>query len=118
MARWIDTVEPAKPSDDIDESAIARGASIFYSDEANCASCHSGGFFTNNQTVDVGTGLELQVPPLVGLDGRGRYMHDGCAETLMDRFTDEACGGGDQHGKTSHLSGDELGDLVSFLRTL
>jgi cytochrome c peroxidase len=36
-------------------------------------------------TVDVGTGSALQVPSLHGLALRAPYMHDGCAETLLDR---------------------------------
>jgi len=118
MASWIDTIEPPKPSNQLDAEQVARGAAVFYSSETGCVSCHSGGFFTNNETVDVGTGLALQVPPLVGLDGRSGFMHTGCADTLMDRFTDEECGGGDRHGKTSHLDDAQLNDLVAFLRTL
>jgi len=44
-------------------------------------------------------------------------MHDGCAATLADRF-DPACGGGDLHGKTSHLTPAETGDLVAYLKSL
>jgi hypothetical protein len=44
-------------------------------------------------------------------------MHTGCAPTLRDRF-DPLCGGGDRHGKTSHLRETQLDDLIAFLRTL
>ncbi len=45
-------------------------------------------------------------------------MHDGCAPTLHDRFTNTACGGGDKHGKTSHLAPEQIDDLVAYLESL
>ncbi len=101
-----------------DEQAVARGKALFERSAVGCASCHSGERFTNNATVDVGTGGAFQVPSLVGLSHRPPYMHDGCAKTLMARFTDERCGGGDLHGQTSHLSQSELQALVAYLSTL
>ena len=44
-------------------------------------------------------------------------MHDGCATTMRDRFRAD-CGGGDAHGRTSHLSETQLADLVAYLETL
>jgi len=44
-------------------------------------------------------------------------MHDGCGETLTERFTG-ACGGGDLHGKTAQLDPVQLADLVMYLETL
>ena len=79
--------------------------------------CHSGAGFTNNATVDVGTGRAFQVPSLVGIGSRGPFMHDGCAKTLAGRF-DPACGGGDRHGKTSGMTPDEINDLVSYLQSI
>lgn len=38
-------------------------------------------------------------------------------QTLRERF-DPSCGGGDRHGLTSHLSGNQIDDLVSYLETL
>jgi hypothetical protein len=45
-------------------------------------------------------------------------MHDGCAATLEARFTSTVCGGGDDHGKTSHLTPAQLSDLVGYLESL
>lgn len=42
-------------------------------------------------------------------------MHDGCAETLEDRFG--ACGG-NFHGNVAHLPGTGLSDLIAYLKTL
>lgn len=41
-------------------------------------------------------------------------MHGGCALTLLARFADQSCGGGELHGHTSSLSGAELQDLVAL----
>jgi hypothetical protein len=43
-------------------------------------------------------------------------MHDGCANTLRERFDTEC--GGELHGTTAHLSADELSDLVNYLESL
>jgi cytochrome c peroxidase len=82
------------------------------------ASCHSGERTTNNRNLDVGTGAAFQVPTLRSIAWRAPYMHNGCAPTLRARFTDAACGGGDRHGVTSHLSSGQLDDLVAYLETL
>jgi hypothetical protein len=59
----------------------------------------------------------LQVPSLRGVGYRAPFLHNGCAATLRARF-DPACGGGDLHGKTSQLTDDQIGDLVSYLESL
>ena len=66
----------------------------------------------------VGTSPEpLKTPSLRGVSKRLPLMHDGCASTLRARF-DLGCGGGDQHGVTSHLDADQIDALVSYLETL
>ena len=116
LGGWIETIpaEPARAPGDPD--AAARGAEIFADPAVGCATCHSGPALTNGTTVAVGTGRAFQVPRLTGLAARAPYLHDGCAATLLDRFG--PCGGGDQHGVTSHLTEQELHDLVAFLETL
>ncbi|MBL8678201.1 MAG: c-type cytochrome [Myxococcales bacterium] len=95
-----------------------RGRALFHDATVGCAGCHSGRLGTNSQTTDVGTGMALQVPALTGIAWRAPYMHDGCAPTLLDRFTNTRCGGGDRHGRTSHLSPSQLSDLVAFMQTM
>lgn len=90
------------------------GRAVF--EAAGCATCHSGPRFTDETNRDVGTGEAFQTPSLVGVRFRAPYMHDGCAETLEERF-DPACGG-DAHGDVEDLSEDELGLLVEYLRSL
>jgi cytochrome c peroxidase len=55
----------------------------------------------------------------MGIADRAPFMHDGCAPTLRDRFTgNAACTGGDKHGVISHLTTEQVDDLVAFLETL
>jgi mono/diheme cytochrome c family protein len=119
LASWIDKtpalkLESAHTPDT--DATVARGKALFESAEATCASCHSGPALTNNQTVDVGTGGNFQVPSLHGLALRAPFMHDGCAKTLADRF-DPGCGGA-SHGNTAQLSEADKLDLISYLETL
>lgn len=115
LAQWIDRQSPwaAEPRD---LEQVKRGQELFQSSSTGCASCHAGPLRTNNQTVDVGTGSALQVPALRGVSFRLPVMHDGCAETLRDRF--EASCGGSRHGTTAQLSESELDDLIAYLETL
>jgi hypothetical protein len=114
---WIDAQPRRTHTMPTDTAAVARGKALFDDTaHAGCASCHTGPSFTNNATVDVGTGGMFQVPSLVGIGTRGPYMHDGCAPTLKDRFG--PCGGGDKHGLTSNLTGPQINDLIQYLDTL
>lgn len=117
LAGWLFDQRAPQALRDADDAAAQRGKHLFESDEVACASCHSGSALTNNKTVDVGTGEPLQVPSLVGIAYRAPFIHDGCAQTLRDRF-DPECGGGDKHGRTSQLDEAELDDLVAYLESL
>ena len=113
---YLGTFHPAPPVAGLDWQAVARGKALFESNDTGCTACHTGAKLTNNATVGVGTGDNFQVPSLRGVGQRAPYMHDGCAETLADRFG--PCGGGDQHGHTSQLSPAQISDMVQFLRSL
>jgi mono/diheme cytochrome c family protein len=117
-AAWIDSIPDVQISPSTDAAAALRGKAIFEDAKVACATCHSGPRLTNNVGADVGTAGLLQVPSLRGLAARAPYMHDGCAATLEERFTNPACGGGDMHGQTSHLTPAQIADLVSYLETL
>jgi mono/diheme cytochrome c family protein len=117
LSGWLFAQHPPARMRAADDAAALRGKALFESESVGCATCHNGEKFTNNETVDVGTGSLLQVPSLVGIAYRAPFIHTGCAPTLRDRF-DPACGGGDKHGHTSDLSEDEIGDLIAYLETL
>jgi len=116
LFRWVDKIPrlEAPPADDL--AVVERGRALFNDADVACATCHSGDKFTNNASVSVGTDGAFQVPSLIGLVWRAPYMHQGCAATLADRFG--SCGGGDAHGKTSHLTAEQRADLIAYLETL
>lgn len=98
-----------------------RGRAIFFSEATGCASCHRPAMFTDRQVHDVGTaggplerkGSRIDTPSLRGLARTAPYLHDGSAATLREVLT--TANPADQHGRTSHLSAQELDDLVAFL---
>jgi mono/diheme cytochrome c family protein len=110
---WLEQL-PAPKRPGVDSAARARGQALFQG-KGTCSSCHSGPSYTNNATVDVGTGGPLQVPPLVGVGARAPLLHAGCAKTLTERFTVCATSG---HGQTLNLTTVEISDLVTFLNSL
>lgn len=112
IGRFLDA-QPAPRGSISDTDAVARGRVHF--EETGCASCHSGPKFTDNSTVDVGTGGEFQVPPLLGLAERGPYLHHGCAPTLEELFE---CGIEGQHADIRGLDDPGFGDLNTYLRSL
>lgn len=108
-----------------------RGRELFFSKDTACATCHSGPFFTDSQSGkpskrhDVGTGgddasekmgPEYDTPMLLSLYRTAPYLHHGRAATLKDVLT--TGNRNDRHGKTSHLSTQQVEDLVEFLKSL
>jgi len=116
LTSWLREVPRVGPSDVRDDDAILRGKAVFESEKAACSTCHVGDNFTDNTTVDVGTGEKLQVPSLVNVRNRAPFMHNGCAQSLHDRF-DPACGGS-KHGDISALSEADIDDLVAYMLSL
>ncbi|MDH5672138.1 MAG: c-type cytochrome [Myxococcales bacterium] len=120
LSEWLFAQRPPPAMVAADDPAAMNGKRIFESEEVGCASCHAGAALTDAESYFVGTTAgehPLQVPSLRGIAYRAPFIHDGCAETLHDRF-DPACGGGDLHGKTSHLQPEEIDDLVAYLKSL
>ena len=107
-----------------------RGKKIFFSKETNCASCHSGPYYTDSrlqkpfQLHDVGTGDDpaekmgpkFDTPTLIGVYRNTAWLHHGKAKSLMEVLT--TTNPKDQHGKTSHLSPEQKEELVAFLKAL
>ena len=113
---WIDSVPKSTTADDLDKDALERGRALFNDKDVACATCHSGPDFTDNALHDVGTGAAFITPSLVDVNVRAPLFHDGCAATLQARFG--LCGGGDAHGRTSHLTRAQEADLVTFMQSL
>ena len=116
MLRWLDSIPELPNPPPAAPTAVERGRTLFGSAALGCTTCHAGARLTNNLTVDVGTGMKVQVPSLRGVSWRAPFLHTGCAPTLADRFG--SCGGGDKHGHTSQLTADEVADLSAYLETL
>lgn len=108
-----------------------RGKALFFAKETQCATCHSGPYYTDSSLQkpfklhDVGTsgndasermGPLYDTPTLLGLYRTAPYLHHGKAATLRDVLTTQ--NPKDQHGKTKHLSSAEIDDLVAFLEAL
>lgn len=112
---WVEKV-PAPPAPSwVDQNAAQRGRTLFTTASVGCSVCHAGPKFTNNATVDVGTGGSFQVPPLVGVGWRTPLLHDGCATTIADRFGKCAT---PQHGNIGTLTSQNISDLTAYLETL
>ena len=106
-----------------------RGKSLFFNKDTNCASCHSGPYYSDSSLTkpfklhDVGTGdgeneklgPSFDTPTLLGVYRMGPYLHDGRAKTLDDVLTINP---GDKHGKTSQLTKGQRDELVAFLKSL
>jgi len=104
-------------------SAARRGERLFNSKEVGCAPCHPAPLFTSLGTYDVGTRGQFDgengtfdTPTLVEIWRTAPYLHDGSAATLRDVLTES--NKGDRHGKTSHLTADQINDLVEYLLSL
>ena len=87
-----------------------------------CAYCHSGPKYTNQQQVDVGTGKStdrspvIDVPQLPNVAYSAPYLHDGSARSLEEIWT--VFNPKDTHGVSNDLTKDELNDLIEYLKTL
>lgn len=115
LGPWLDRI-PAPSGVTVDVAMAQRGQVLYRSEATQCTTCHAGPLRTNNMLVNVGTGGAFKVPSLVGVGARAPFLHDGCAQTLLDRFG--TCGGGDLHGRTSHLTPADLADLVAYLESI
>ncbi|MBX2801481.1 MAG: hypothetical protein KTR31_27640 [Myxococcales bacterium] len=119
LGEWLHDLDTPEVTPQGDHDAVERGRALFGSPEVGCIDCHQGSQLTDSLLHVVVPGADpTKTPSLLGVGARNPYMHTGCAPTLMHRFTDEDCGGGDLHGTTSHLGEDELRALVSYLQSL
>ncbi|MFO0758020.1 MAG: c-type cytochrome [Byssovorax sp.] len=107
-----------------DEAAqIARGAAVFRSAEAGCASCHrdegKAARFTDNLVHDIGTRARadreggFDTPSLRFVAARAPYFHDGRYATLRAVIRSN-----EKMGSTKHLSEADLVALEAYLRSL
>lgn len=115
LGDWLDEVPALREMAPRSGGSPERGEALFRDAQVGCARCHSGLFFTDNRSHDVGTGGFFQTPTLLGLFDRAPYFHDGRAATLEDRFTRWHT---ERHGSLRGLSPSNIRDLVAYLETL
>jgi YVTN family beta-propeller protein len=104
--------------------AELRGQVVFESSETGCADCHPAPLYTDLQVHDVGTadgngewfGPLIDTPTLRFLYDSAPYLHDGSASTLHEVLT--TSNPSDEHGTTSHLTEQEIADLIALMLAL
>jgi YVTN family beta-propeller protein len=100
-----------------------RGEKLFKDRQVGCATCHPPGLFTDLKTYDVGTrgrfdksNDRFDTPTLVEIWRTAPYLHDGSVATMRDVLTTANLQ--DKHGKTSHLTPQQIDDLAAYLLSL
>ncbi len=109
------------PGDGKLSEAARRGRRIF--GLAGCADCHTPPLFTDRRPHDVGTRRSFDkpndlfyTPTLIECWRTAPYLHDGSAVTVRGVLTRN--NPHDAHGRTSHLSEEELDNLVEYVLSL
>jgi YVTN family beta-propeller protein len=101
--------------------AAERGKGIFAGAKGACIDCHQGDLYTDEQIYDLGLGSTadaykgFNTPSLRGVFRKVELLHDGRASNLREVLT------GDHAPQKVHgesLTGEELGDLIEYLKTL
>jgi len=104
-------------------TAAQRGKKLFSDSTTGCAKCHPSSLFTDLKSYEVGTRGQFDkpedifdTPTLIEGWRTAPYLHDGSATTLRDVLTTR--NPGDKHGKTKHLSPQQIDDLAAYLLSL
>jgi DNA-binding beta-propeller fold protein YncE len=99
-----------------------KGKAIYESAKAACTTCHPAPLYTDLKMYDVGTRGELDrvdafdTPTLIELWRTAPFLHDGAAKNLREVLT--TSNKGDKHGTTSHLTQEQIDQLVEYLLSL
>lgn len=112
-------------------TADAIAGQAIFQGTGQCASCHSGGDFSDSAggllhdvgTIKPGSGKRLggtltgfDTPTLKGVWETGPYLHDGSATTLLDVLT--VANPANRHGNTTSLTATQLNQLVAYLQQI
>lgn len=103
----------------LSDSAL-RGQELFAS--VGCTRCHNSEWYTDLDRYDVGTGKHREegkafdTPTLIEVWRTAPYLHDGRARTMTDVLRTH--NPNDKHGRTSHLSDEQINDLSEYILSL
>lgn len=118
LATWLDGIPAVPAVSPAPDAVLERGRTLFEDAQVGCTECHAGPQLADHELVAVATGATpTKTPSLLGVGTRAPYMHTGCADTLLERLTDESCGG-DNHGDLSGLAPTDLEALAAYVSTL
>lgn len=126
MDEWLESLKPAPSPHLVNgrlSEAAQRGEQLFKSPAVGCAACHPPGRFTDSQAYNVGThgpfdggNRTFDTPTLVELWRTAPYLHDGSAITIREVLATR--NPKDRHGRTSHLTPEQIDDLTAFVLSL
>jgi len=97
-----------------------KGKKLF--EQANCAKCHSGDYYTDLKKYNVSTGrgreadVQFDTPSLREVWRTGPYLYDGRAATIEEVLI--KYNKYDKHGITSGLSEKEISSLAEYILSL
>ena len=104
-------------------AAARRGKKLFEDRKVGCAACHPAPLFTDLKSYDVGTagrydkpGTRFDTPTLVELWRTAPFLHDGSVMTMRGVLGGASRRG--EHGRTSHLTEQEIDDLAAYVLSL
>ena len=123
---YLRSLEP-EPSPHLEGGKLSvkaqKGKAIFEDSAVGCAKCHPGPLFTDLKKYDVGTTHPLDRdaktfdnPTLIELWRTAPFLHDGSARTLREVLIEH--NKDNKHGKTSHLSPEQIDALVEYMLSL
>ena len=123
---YLKSIEPdTNPNRDANgklTEAAARGKAVF-DGKALCNGCHTGQFYTDMKSYNVGTAgpyepkdMKLYTPRLNELYRGAPYLHDGRTADIKEVLT--IYNKEDKHGKTTILTPAEIEDLIAYLKAL
>jgi len=110
LTTWLDALAAEAPPP-AELASVKRGQHLFESAQTGCATCHAGPLGTNNQLFDVGTGGVFNVPRLIEVAWRPRWMHDGRPSGFG------LVNGEERHGHIAQLSESEQRDLLEYVKS-
>lgn len=115
LTAYLRTLRPPPRRAASDGDAVRRGEAVFRA--RGCVRCHAPPAYTTSRTYEVVLSDEMgnkafNPPSLRGVGHGVAFLHDGRAATLCEVFTRY------RHQVPADMPGNEVADLLAFLRSL